>query len=82
MCRARRVDILAIVDHLRPSFCSRSWNWVCCGSLTKVPIYVIATRYFASGTGGAGLVGAFLWWELRRLGVRVGVGLSSVCRFL
>ena len=36
------------------------------------------SRYFASGTGAAGLVGAFLWWELRSLGVRVGVGLSSV----
>jgi len=35
-------------------------------------------RYFASGTGAAGLVGAFLWWELRNLGVRIGVGLSSV----
>ncbi|KDR77283.1 hypothetical protein GALMADRAFT_246616 [Galerina marginata CBS 339.88] len=34
--------------------------------------------YFASGTGAAGLVGAFLWWELRGLGVRLGVGLSSV----
>ncbi|CCM05476.1 uncharacterized protein FIBRA_07697 [Fibroporia radiculosa] len=34
--------------------------------------------YFASGTGAAGLVGAFLWWELRSLGVRVGVGLSSI----
>ncbi|ESK92301.1 hypothetical protein Moror_4699 [Moniliophthora roreri MCA 2997] len=34
--------------------------------------------YFASGTGAAGLVGAFLWWELRGFGVRVGVGLSSV----
>ncbi|TFK31683.1 batten's disease protein Cln3 [Crucibulum laeve] len=34
--------------------------------------------YFASGTGAAGLVGAFLWWELRSLGVRIGVGLSSV----
>ena len=37
-------------------------------------------RYFASGTGAAGLVGAFLWWELRVLGVRTGVGLSSVRR--
>ena len=37
------------------------------------------SRYFASGTGAAGLVGAFLWWELRNFGVRVGVGLSSVC---
>ena len=35
-------------------------------------------RYFASGTGAAGLVGAFAWWELRGLGVRVGVGISSV----
>ncbi|KAG6867096.1 hypothetical protein C0993_006867 [Termitomyces sp. T159_Od127] len=34
--------------------------------------------YFASGTGAAGLVGAFLWWEVRNLGVRVGVGLSSI----
>ncbi|KAF7366479.1 Protein BTN [Mycena sanguinolenta] len=34
--------------------------------------------YFASGTGAAGLVGAFLWWEVRGLGVRIGVGLSSV----
>ncbi|KAI0353972.1 batten's disease protein Cln3 [Trametes cingulata] len=38
--------------------------------------------YFASGTGGAGLVGAFLWWELRNLGVRVGVGLSSILPFV
>lgn len=34
--------------------------------------------YFASGTGAAGLVGAGLWWELRALGVRLGVGLSAV----
>lgn len=39
------------------------------------------SRYFASGTGAAGLVGALLWWELRNLGVRVGVGLSSVRPF-
>ncbi|KAJ4490376.1 batten's disease protein Cln3 [Lentinula aciculospora] len=38
--------------------------------------------YFASGTGAAGLVGAFLWWEVRGLGVRVGVGLSSVLPFI
>ncbi|GBE89783.1 batten's disease protein Cln3 [Sparassis latifolia] len=37
-----------------------------------------SVSYFASGTGAAGLVGAFLWWELRGLGVRIGVGLSSV----
>ncbi|KAI9461234.1 batten's disease protein Cln3 [Lactarius psammicola] len=30
----------------------------------------------------AGLVGAFLWWELRGLGVRTGVGLSSVLPFV
>ena len=34
--------------------------------------------YFASGTGAAGLVGAFVWWEMRSLGVRIGVGISSV----
>ncbi|KAF9485639.1 batten's disease protein Cln3 [Pholiota conissans] len=34
--------------------------------------------YFASGTGAAGLVGAFLWWEVRGLGVRLGVGMSSL----
>ncbi|KAJ2927659.1 hypothetical protein H1R20_g9441, partial [Candolleomyces eurysporus] len=28
-----------------------------------------AVGYFASGTGAAGLVGAFLWWEVRGLGV-------------
>jgi len=36
------------------------------------------TSYFASGTGAAGLVGALLWWEMRGLGVRIGVGISSV----
>ncbi|KAL5514711.1 hypothetical protein ACEPAG_2027 [Sanghuangporus baumii] len=34
--------------------------------------------YFASGTGAAGLVGAFVWWEMRNLGVRAGVGISSL----
>ncbi|KAJ7614625.1 batten's disease protein Cln3 [Mycena polygramma] len=38
--------------------------------------------YFASGTGAAGLVGAFLWWEVRGFGVRTGVGLSSVMPFV
>jgi hypothetical protein len=38
----------------------------------------ISVGYFASGTGAAGLVGALLWWEVRGLGVREGVGLSSV----
>ncbi|KAG9121867.1 battenin CLN3 protein, partial [Ceratobasidium sp. 392] len=37
--------------------------------------------YFASGTGAAGLVGAGLWWELRGLGVRFGVGLSAILPF-
>lgn len=39
-----------------------------------------SSSYFASGTGAAGLVGAFLWWEVRGLGVRLGVGVSSVGR--
>lgn len=34
--------------------------------------------YFASGTGAAGIVGAFMWWELRGLGVSTGVGISAV----
>jgi battenin len=34
--------------------------------------------YFASGTGAAGLVGAFLWWELRSLGVKTGARISAV----
>jgi len=34
--------------------------------------------YFAAGTGAAGLVGAFLWWEVRGLGVRLGVGVSAI----
>ncbi|KAJ7507373.1 CLN3 protein-domain-containing protein [Mycena galericulata] len=38
--------------------------------------------YFSSGTGAAGLVGAFLWWEVRGLGVRIGVGLSSFMPFI
>lgn len=38
------------------------------------------SSYFASGTGAAGLVGAFLWWEIRGFGVRLGVGFSAVCR--
>ncbi|EMD36899.1 hypothetical protein CERSUDRAFT_83923 [Gelatoporia subvermispora B] len=67
---------------------------ICCASfssgLGELTFLQLSTRYhppqvaghsvgyFASGTGAAGLVGAFLWWELRNLGVRVGVGLSSV----
>ncbi|KAF8557494.1 batten's disease protein Cln3 [Imleria badia] len=38
--------------------------------------------YFASGTGAAGLVGALLWWEVRGLGVRLGVGVSAVLPFV
>ncbi|KAI0628073.1 batten's disease protein Cln3 [Trametes polyzona] len=41
-----------------------------------------SVSYFASGTGGAGLAGAFLWWELRGLGVPIGVGLSSILPFI
>ena len=42
------------------------------------PLLTFCDSYFASGTGAAGLVGAFIWWEVRSLGVRVGVGISSV----
>lgn len=38
--------------------------------------------YFASGTGAAGIVGAFMWWELRGLGVQTGVGISAVLPFI
>ena len=41
-------------------------------------LVLMAKSYFASGTGAAGLVGAFLWWELRNLGVQTGVGISAV----
>ncbi|KAG6811600.1 hypothetical protein H0H92_006662 [Tricholoma furcatifolium] len=43
----------------------------------------IACAAFASaGTGAAGLIGAVLWWELRGLGIRLGVGLSSILPFI
>ncbi|KIO34439.1 hypothetical protein M407DRAFT_16955 [Tulasnella calospora MUT 4182] len=35
--------------------------------------------YFASGTGGAGICGASLWWKLRSLGVKRGI---AICGFL
>ncbi|EGF98888.1 uncharacterized protein MELLADRAFT_118419 [Melampsora larici-populina 98AG31] len=34
--------------------------------------------WFASGTGAAGVVGAGWWWTLRNMGIKVGLGLSSV----
>ncbi|GJE93453.1 batten's disease protein Cln3 [Phanerochaete sordida] len=37
--------------------------------------------YFSAGTGAAGLVGASLWWIVRGLGVRTGVGISSILPF-
>lgn len=37
-----------------------------------------AVGWFSSGTGAAGLVGAGLWWELRGLGVKRGISISSV----
>ncbi|KAJ3547710.1 hypothetical protein NMY22_g1551 [Coprinellus aureogranulatus] len=46
------------------------------------PVAGHAVGYFASGTGAAGLVGAFLWWEVRGLGVRLGVGMSSIMPFV
>ncbi|KAG1737553.1 batten's disease protein Cln3 [Suillus paluster] len=45
-------------------------------------ILMLLDRYFASGTGAAGIVGAFMWWELRGLGVRTGVGISAVLPFI
>lgn len=36
---------------------------------------------WASGTGGAGIGGAALWWFLRSLGVRTGLGLASFLPF-
>lgn len=36
---------------------------------------------WASGTGGAGIGGAALWWFLRSLGVRAGLGLASFLPF-
>ncbi|KIM41503.1 hypothetical protein M413DRAFT_445489 [Hebeloma cylindrosporum] len=49
-------------------------------STTYAPSSIAAhcIGYFASGTGAAGIAGAFLWWEIRGLGVRVGVGVSSL----
>lgn len=47
-------------------------------SFQIIEIDCFGSRYFASGTGAAGLVGAFLWWVVRGLGVRIGVGMSSV----
>ncbi|KAI6115303.1 batten's disease protein Cln3 [Pisolithus croceorrhizus] len=38
--------------------------------------------YWSSGTGAAGLFGAFLWWKLRGLGVETGIGISSVLPFV
>ena len=34
--------------------------------------------YFASGGGTAGISGATLWWEVRRLGVKKGIVISGV----
>jgi battenin len=46
--------------------------------VTFSKLILSTNRYFASGTGAAGLIGAFLWWEVRGLGVRTGVGISAV----
>ncbi|KAI0074590.1 batten's disease protein Cln3 [Panus rudis PR-1116 ss-1] len=42
----------------------------------------ISVGCFASGTGAAGVVGAGIWWLVRGLGVRTGVGLSSIMPFM
>jgi battenin len=36
---------------------------------------------WASGTGAAGIAGAALWWLLRGLGVKGGLGISSVSSY-
>ncbi|KAG8957249.1 battenin CLN3 protein [Tulasnella sp. 419] len=41
-----------------------------------------AVGYFASGTGGAGVAGAALWWEVRGLGVTKGVAVSAFLPFV
>ncbi|KAK1922619.1 protein BTN1 [Papiliotrema laurentii] len=38
----------------------------------------IALGAWSSGTGAAGIVGAGIWWLLRGLGVKGGLGLSSI----
>lgn len=40
----------------------------------------VAIGAWSTGTGGAGIAGAGLWWVLRGLGVTVGLGISSVSR--
>lgn len=42
---------------------------------------LLSHSYFASGTGAAGIVGALLWWLVRPLGVKAGLGLLSVLPF-
>ncbi len=37
-----------------------------------------AVGAWASGTGGAGIIGAGAWWILRRLGTRMGLAISSL----
>ncbi|KAE9406551.1 batten's disease protein Cln3 [Gymnopus androsaceus JB14] len=48
--------------------------------LGELTFLQLSTTYAPPSVLGtvSGLVGAFLWWELRGFGVRVGVGLSSV----
>lgn len=61
-----------------PSIGGHSVGYVPLFSVLSVFSEYVTCRYFASGTGAAGLVGAFLWWEVRGLGVRIGVGISAV----
>ncbi|KAF9009275.1 CLN3-domain-containing protein [Hymenopellis radicata] len=64
--------------------CLASFSSGMFGELTFLQLSTtyVPHQYFASGTGAAGLVGAFLWWELRSFGVRVGVGLSCFLPFV
>jgi hypothetical protein len=83
--RFGRTHVSAVVDYVRSVLHCRVQRRVCKSLIINrqmLHALFICTRYFASGTGAAGLVGAFLWWVVRGLGVRIGVGISSVNRLL
>ncbi|KAI6112369.1 batten's disease protein Cln3 [Pisolithus thermaeus] len=55
------------------------------GRVQRIPLATLCSMtfsYWSSGTGAAGLFGAFLWWKLRGLGVETGIGISSVLPFV
>ena len=79
--RLRRTNFPPTFNNIFTSIRRQSQCWVRLLLSPNFLLLLLDTRYFASGTGAAGLVGALLWWEMRSLGVRTGVGLSSVCPF-